>query len=118
MDRLNHNSLNGKSITGAEDLDVVISAPFPFKNQKPQSVTVGDTSYDSFTIKNTTDEAVDLWTKIYVSNPEDSFTLSILKPPSKDSDVKDIGLHTNVISVDWGCDNVEHVVFLLAEDKI
>lgn len=69
---------------------VVISTPFLFRNEKPQSVTVGETSYDSFTIKNTTDEAVDLWTKIYASNPEDSFTLSILKPPSKDSDVKEI----------------------------
>ncbi|KAF3606733.1 hypothetical protein DY000_02044480 [Brassica cretica] len=128
---------------------VVISSPFPFRNEKPQSITVGETSHDSFTIKNTTDEAVDLWTKIYASNPEDSFTLSVLKPPSKDSDAKevqsfyetftledrmlepgdaltvwvsckpkDIGLHTTVISVDWGCDNVERVVFLLAEDKI
>ncbi|CAF2225064.1 unnamed protein product, partial [Brassica rapa] len=128
---------------------VVISSPFPFRNEKHQSVTVRDSSHDSFTIKNTTDEAVDLWTKIYASKPEDFFTLSVLKPPSKDSDAKeiqsfyetftledrmlepgdtltifvsckpkDIGLHTTVISIDWGCDNVERVVFLLAEDKI
>ncbi|ESQ36377.1 hypothetical protein EUTSA_v10006684mg [Eutrema salsugineum] len=128
---------------------IVISVPFPFKNEKPQSITVGETSFDSFTIKNTTDEPVDLWTKIYASNPEDSFTLSILKPPSKDSDIKemqsfyeaftledrmlepgdtltiwvsckpkDIGLHTTVVTVDWGDDRVERVVFLLAEDKI
>ncbi|CAA7026526.1 unnamed protein product [Microthlaspi erraticum] len=128
---------------------VVISAPFPFKNEKPQSVTVGETSYDSFTIKNNSDEPIDLWPKIYASNPKDSFTLSILKPPSKDSNVreiqgfyeaftledrmlepgdtltiwvsckpKDIGLHTTVVSIVWGDDSVERVVFLLAEDKI
>ncbi|KAG7595936.1 P-loop containing nucleoside triphosphate hydrolase [Arabidopsis suecica] len=128
---------------------VVVSVPFPFKKEKPQSVTVGETSFDSFTVKNTMDEPVDLWTKIYASNPEDSFTLSILKPPSKDSDLKerqcfyetftledrmlepgdtltiwvsckpkDIGLHTTVVTVDWGSDRVERVVFLLAEDKI
>ncbi|VVA90086.1 unnamed protein product [Arabis nemorensis] len=128
---------------------VVVSAPFPFRNEKPQSITVGETSYDSFTVKNNTDEPVDLWTKIYASNPEDSFTLSILKPPSKDSDIKekqgffeaftledrmlepgdtltiwvsckpkDIGLHTTVVTVDWGDERVERVVFLLAEDKI
>ncbi|XP_006306654.2 probable RNA helicase SDE3 [Capsella rubella] len=128
---------------------VVVSVPFPFKNEKPQSILVGETSFDSFTVKNTMDEPVDLWTKIYASNPEDSFTLSILKPPSKHSDIKeiqcfyetftledrmlepgdtltiwvsckpkDIGLHTTVITVDWGIDRAERVVFLLAEDNI
>ncbi|CAH2038844.1 unnamed protein product [Thlaspi arvense] len=73
-----------------EEGPLVISVPFPFKNEKPQSITVGETSYDSFTIKNTLDEAVDLWPKIWASNPKDSFTLSILKPPSKDSDIREI----------------------------
>ncbi|KAL1214347.1 putative RNA helicase SDE3 [Cardamine amara subsp. amara] len=68
---------------------VLVSVPFPFKNEKPQSIIVGETSFDSFTVKNTTDEPVDLWPQIYASNPEDSFTLSILKPPSKDADIKE-----------------------------
>lgn len=132
-----------------DERPVVVSVPFPFKNEKPQSITVGETSYDSFTVKNTMDEPVDLWTRIYASNPEDSFTLSILKPPSKNSDIKekqgffeafvledrmlepgdtltiwvsckpkDLGLHTTAVTVDWGDDRVERVVFLLAEDKI
>lgn len=128
---------------------LVVSVPFPFKNEKPQSITVGETSFDSFTVKNTSDEPVDLWPKIYASNPEESFTLSILKPPSKNSDIKerqcfyeaftledrmlepgdtltiwvsckpkDIGLHTTVVTIDWGDDRMERVVFLLAEDNI
>ena len=65
-----------------EEGPVVISAPFPFVDGKPQSVALGETALDSITINNTTDEAVDLWTKIYASNLENSFTLSLMEPPS------------------------------------
>ncbi|XVE81647.1 hypothetical protein DITRI_Ditri15bG0082000 [Diplodiscus trichospermus] len=65
---------------------VVISAPFPFVDGKPKSVFMGEIVFDSITIKNTTCEPVDLWTKIYASTPENSFTLSLMKPPSANSD--------------------------------
>ncbi|OMO85646.1 putative RNA helicase SDE3 [Corchorus olitorius] len=69
-----------------EEGPVSISAPFPFTDDKPQSVFVGKVAYDSITIKNTTSEPVELWTKIYASTPENSFTLSLRKPPSENSD--------------------------------
>ncbi|XVF63076.1 hypothetical protein PTKIN_Ptkin09bG0059800 [Pterospermum kingtungense] len=65
---------------------IVISAPFPFIDGKPQSVFIGEIAFDSITIKNTTDDPVELWTKIYASTPENSFTLSLMKPPSPNSD--------------------------------
>lgn len=65
---------------------VAISVPFPFVAGKPQSVTVGERAVDSISIKNNSNESVDLWTKIYASNPSDSFTLSLRKPPTGKSD--------------------------------
>ncbi|KAL5712554.1 RNA helicase [Ranunculus cassubicifolius] len=70
---------------------VIISVPFPFEGGKPQSVLVGETATSSITINNTTSEPIDLWTvKIFCSNPEDSYTISLMEPPKKDSSVEDI----------------------------
>ncbi|GKV42430.1 hypothetical protein SLEP1_g49837 [Rubroshorea leprosula] len=68
-----------------EEGPVSVSVPFPFVNGKPQSIFVGETVADSITLKNSTDEPLDLWTKIYASTPENSFTLSLIRPPSKNS---------------------------------
>ncbi|XP_010522289.1 PREDICTED: probable RNA helicase SDE3 [Tarenaya hassleriana] len=84
------NDVSAGNYNLSDEGPVVVSVPFAFRDGKPQSVTVGETSCDSFTVKNTMSDPVDLWTKIYASNPEDSFTLSILKPPSKTADPKDI----------------------------
>jgi helicase MOV-10 len=111
-------------------------------------VFVGEAAIDSITLKNTTAEAVDLWTKIYASTPEDSFKLSLMKPPSA-NDVKcqegfmdfsvmedrmlqpgesltillsckpkELGLYTTVVHFDVGNDRIERVAFLLADDNI
>jgi len=69
-----------------EGVPVVVSAPFPFVDGKPQSVFVGDTAVDLITVRNTTDEPVDLWSvHIFASNPTDSFTLSLTEPPPENS---------------------------------
>lgn len=66
-----------------EGAPVVISTPFPFTRGKPRSAFVGETSVHPITIQNTTSEPVELWgVNIYCSNPSDSFTLSLLEPPS------------------------------------
>ncbi|KAJ6351264.1 hypothetical protein OIU78_007227 [Salix suchowensis] len=142
---------NDKSVCGydpSEEGPIIISAPFPFVEGKPRSVFVGETAIDSITITNTTSEAVDLWTKIYASTPEDSFKLSLMKPPST-NDVKcqagfidfsvmedrmlqpgealtiwlsckpmELGLYTTVVHFDAGNDRIERVAFLLADDNI
>lgn len=67
---------------------VNISVPFPLSNGKPRSGVVGETMFDSITLKNTTGEPLDLWSvSIYDAKPENSFTLSIMKPPASDDDV-------------------------------
>ncbi|KAF2285412.1 hypothetical protein GH714_003619 [Hevea brasiliensis] len=131
-----------------EEGPIVISVPFPFEDRKPRSVFIGETVTDSITIKNTTTEAVDLWTKIYASNPENSFALSLMEPPSANGGngsrgfletyaledrmlqpgdtltvwlnckPKEIGLYTSIVHFDVGTDMIERVVFLLAEDNI
>lgn len=68
---------------------VVVSVPFRLVAGKPKSVSVGETVVDSVTIENTTNETQELWSiKIYDSKPEDSFTLSLMKPPTACSDVQ------------------------------
>ncbi|OWM74299.1 probable RNA helicase SDE3 [Punica granatum] len=70
------------SYNPSDDGPIVVSVPFPFMNGQPQSVTVGETASDSITIKNNTDEPIELWTiNIYSSSPEDSFKLSLMEPP-------------------------------------
>lgn len=130
-----------------EEGPVIISVPFPFIKGKPQSALIGETSVQSITLNNTTDEPVELWgVRIYCSNPTDSFTLSIMKPPPSNSNLegfiegfsledrvlqprrtltiwlsckpKEIGLHTSAVHFDVGDDRIERVVFLLAEDKV
>ncbi|XP_014520114.1 probable RNA helicase SDE3 [Vigna radiata var. radiata] len=69
-----------------EGAPVVVSAPFPFVDGKPQSVYIGDTAVDLITVRNTTDEPVDLWSvHIFASNPTDSFTLSLTEPLPENS---------------------------------
>ncbi|KAK7366576.1 hypothetical protein VNO80_08569 [Phaseolus coccineus] len=69
-----------------EGAPVIVSAPFAFVDGKPRSVFVGDTTVDLITVRNTTDEPVDLWSvHIFASNPKDSFTLSLTEPPSENS---------------------------------
>lgn len=66
---------------------IIISIPFPFVNKKPQSVLLGDIVNDKITIENTTESPVDLWkVEIYDSNPKESFTVSLMEPPSEKSD--------------------------------
>ncbi|XP_051125299.1 probable RNA helicase SDE3 [Andrographis paniculata] len=66
---------------------VIISVPFPLVDGKPQSGFVGKTIFNPVTIKNIHTDYVELWSvSIYDSKPENTFTLSILKPPTADSD--------------------------------
>ncbi|KAI3730261.1 hypothetical protein L1987_61430 [Smallanthus sonchifolius] len=66
---------------------VVISVPFPLVDGKPEFVVVGETVFNPITIENTSPDAVTLWSvEIYDSKPKDSFTLSVMEPPSPDSD--------------------------------
>ena len=74
-----------------EEAPIVVSVPFPFVGGKPQSVTVGDTAVDVITIKNTTGEPVEMWgVSIFASNPENSFMLSLMEPPSANSDAESV----------------------------
>lgn len=90
------------SYNPAEESEIVnISVPFPLIDGKPQSGIVGQTIFDSVTLKNTTDEPLDLWSvKIYDSKPEDSFTISIMKPPTADSDQEYIEDFMELVSLD------------------
>jgi helicase MOV-10 len=135
------------SYNTTEEGPIVISAPFAFVEGKPQSVAVGETAADSVTIKNTTGDEVNLWSVIiYASNPENSFKLSLMKPPSANEttsgyvdffsledrmlqpgetltiwvscEPKEIGLHTSVVYFDVESERIERVVFLLVDDKI
>ncbi|KAJ0981677.1 hypothetical protein J5N97_009932 [Dioscorea zingiberensis] len=65
-----------------EEGPIVISVPFPFINGKPQPALIGETSTDSISIKNTTKDPVELWSvRIFSSNPEDTYILSLMRPP-------------------------------------
>ncbi|XP_073287126.1 probable RNA helicase SDE3 [Primulina huaijiensis] len=66
-----------------------ISVPFPLVQGKPQSGVVGETVFDSVTIKNIGVEPLDLWSvSIYDSKPENSFTISLMEPPNVNSDLQ------------------------------
>lgn len=66
-----------------------ISVPFPLVQGKPQSGVVGETVFDSITIKNIGEEPLDLWSvSIYDSKPDNSFTISLMKPPNVNSDLQ------------------------------
>ncbi|PHT78647.1 putative RNA helicase SDE3 [Capsicum annuum] len=82
--------ISASSYNPNEESDiVVISVPFPLIDGKPKSGFVGEAVVDSVTIENTTNETQELWSiKIYDSKPEDSFTLSLMKPPTACSDVQ------------------------------
>ncbi|OMO98913.1 putative RNA helicase SDE3 [Corchorus olitorius] len=72
-----------------EEGPVIISVPFPFTQGKPQSTLVGQTSKCPITLQNTTSEPVELWgVRIFCSNPADSFTLSLMEPPSANSNAE------------------------------
>ncbi|XP_059632488.1 probable RNA helicase SDE3 [Cornus florida] len=77
------------SYNPTEEGPVCISVPFPLVGGKLQSILVGETATDSITIENTTTDPVELWAvRIYDSNPKDSFTLSLMEPPSATSDME------------------------------
>lgn len=126
---------------------IIISHPFAFDEGKPPSVAVGKIAADSATIKNTTEEPVNLWSvTIYASNPENSFKLSLMKPTSENETTKgyvdffsledrmiqpgetltiwvscqpkEIGLHTSIVYFDVESERIERVVFLLVDDNI
>lgn len=79
------------SYNPVEEGPIIVSVPFAFVNGKPRSVFVGETVADAITIKNTTDESVDLWAvNIYASNPENSFTLSLMEPPDPNADIESV----------------------------
>jgi len=70
----------------SEDAPVLVSVPFPFEDGKPKSVLIGETSADTIQIENTSHESVNLWSvRIFSSNPEDSYVLSMMRPPSNDA---------------------------------
>ncbi|KAM1216197.1 probable RNA helicase SDE3 [Malus sylvestris] len=77
-----------------EEGPIIVSVPFPFvdgkQGGKPQSVVVGETAVDKITLKNTTTDPVEWGVTIYASNPEDSFKLSLMEPPTADSDLETI----------------------------
>lgn len=69
-----------------EDDPVVVSVPFAFVDGKPRSVFVGETAADSISIRNNTDDQIDIWRiEIYASTPENSFVLSLMEPVSENS---------------------------------
>lgn len=75
------------SYNPTEEGPIRVSVPFPFVGGKPQSVPVNEVAAASITIENTTSEDVVLWgVNIHASNPEDSFVLSLMKPPSGQPD--------------------------------
>ncbi|KAL8205981.1 hypothetical protein R6Q57_009532 [Mikania cordata] len=69
---------------------IVVSVPFPLVDGKPKFFSVvGETIFNSVTIENNSTEAATLWSvEIYDSKPKDSFTLSVMEPPTPDSDEK------------------------------
>ncbi|TVU48310.1 hypothetical protein EJB05_07943 [Eragrostis curvula] len=84
MDYQNDDTLQGYDL---EEGPVVVTIPFPFKNGKPKSVLVGETSADTISIENISPEPVNLWSvRIFSSNPEDSYVLSMMEPPRNDAD--------------------------------
>ncbi|KAL1543276.1 RNA helicase [Salvia divinorum] len=91
------------SYNPADESDIVnISVPFPLiEGRKPQSGIVGETMFDSVTIRNTTGESLDLWSvKIFDSKPEDSFKISLMKPPTADSDMEYIQDYMELVALD------------------
>lgn len=91
------------SYNPAEESDIVnISVPFPLiDGRKPQSGIVGETMFDSVTIRNTTDESLDLWSvKVFDSKPADSFRISLMKPPTADSDLEYIQDYMELVSLE------------------
>ncbi|RCV46448.1 hypothetical protein SETIT_9G532900v2 [Setaria italica] len=70
----------------SEDGPVIVTVPFPFEDGKPKSVLVGETSTDTISIENTSSESVTLWSvRIFSSNPENSYVLSMMRPPLNDA---------------------------------
>lgn len=80
---------------------ISISVPFPLVGGKPLSGYVGDKIVDSITVLNTTTAPVELWNiQIYDSKPEDSFTLSLMEPPTSSSDVEYIQQYMESFSLE------------------
>lgn len=118
-----------------EENPVIISAPFQLINGMPQSILVGTTSKCAITVKNTASDPVELWgVNIFCSNPADSFTLSLIEPPSRgfveafsiedrvlqpyetltiwlSCKAEEIGMHTSILYFDVDDRRVERVFF-------
>lgn len=78
-----------------------ISIPFPLVNNKPQFGYVGDTIVDKITVLNTSNDSIELHkAEIYDSKPEKSFTLSLMEPPSANSDVEYIQQYLETFSLE------------------
>lgn len=125
-----------------EDDPVIISSPFSLVGGKPRSVIVGETVSESISIRNNSEDALDIWgIKIYTSTPADSFYLSVMEPSSGnflgltalDDRVlqsrgtltvwlsckpREIGLHTVVVHFDVGSEVLERIGFLVADNTI
>ncbi|KAL3626301.1 hypothetical protein CASFOL_029850 [Castilleja foliolosa] len=129
----------------SEESQIVnISVPFPIVNGKPQSGFVDETISACVTIKNITNEHLDLWSvNIYDSKPEGSFKISLVDPRTITSDEqfsssfddlvvkmdrdfkvwisckpKEIGLYSAAVHFSVGDETIERLMFILAEDKI
>ncbi|KAF5809622.1 hypothetical protein HanRHA438_Chr04g0169581 [Helianthus annuus] len=83
--------LNDASLFDNNQMDhgsVVISVPYTLVHGKPNNfVYVNETIFCPITIENTTRDALMLWSvMIYDSKLKNSFTLSLMKPLTPDSD--------------------------------
>ncbi|CAH9136634.1 unnamed protein product [Cuscuta epithymum] len=100
IDIENYKSRGSYDLDGESEI-VVISAPFALVNGRPVSGSVGETIVNAITVKNITDDSLDLWSiKIYDSKPVDSFTLSLMEPPTASSDVDCIEEFVETFSVE------------------
>ncbi|CAN6307934.1 unnamed protein product [Urochloa humidicola] len=85
----------------SEDGPVVVTVPFPFEDGKPKSVLVGEISADTISIENISPDTVTLWSvRIFSSNPEDSYVLSMMRPPPNDADEKEKQAFVGLTSVE------------------
>ncbi|CAH9120870.1 unnamed protein product [Cuscuta epithymum] len=100
IDIENYKSRGSCDLDGESEI-VHISAPFALVNGRPVSGCVGETIVNATTVKNITDDSLDLSSiKIHDSKPEDSFTLSLMEPPTATSDVDFIEEFVETFSVE------------------
>ncbi|XP_068634205.1 probable RNA helicase SDE3 [Aristolochia californica] len=99
LDYHNENSFENFDLN--DEGPVIISSPFPLTNGNPQSSPIGSITSDSITLRNTTSEPIELWgVQIYSSNPEGSYTLSLMKPPTDESDEEALSCYLESTSLE------------------